>query len=158
MTAESDLPELMQLFPRTIKGMGRHIDAIMPSFARTLGPRHSAALRHLSFGPLTVGALAKRLDVTLSTASGLLAELDGESLIVRAADPADRRRTIVDIDPERRADVTAWLADLSRPLRGVLAELDDAERAAFVKAMQLFAEAVAPQAEGGGAVPPDCVA
>lgn len=146
----ADLRLLQQYFPRSIKGMGRHIDAIMPAFARTLGPRHSAALRQLAAGSLTVGLLAKRLDVTLSTASGLLADLDRESLIVRAADPADRRRTIVDIHPDRRADVDQWLSDFARPLRGVLAELDAAERAAFVKAMQLFAEAVAPQGEDDG--------
>ncbi len=154
----SDLLELMQLFPRTILGMSRHVEQIKPEFARGLGPRHSAALHRISFGPITVGTLAKRLDITLSTASGVLADLDRAGIIARAADPADRRRTIVDIHPDRRDDVTRWLAALSRPLNSVLDQLTDDERAAFVKAMELYAEVVSPQAEGGGAVPMDCVA
>lgn len=150
------LDELMELFPRVIKGMGRHVEHSLPATGdEPIGPRHCAALRRLMAGPITVGTLAGHMEITLPTASGLLATLDRAGLIIRSADPADRRRTIVDIRAERRAEVGAWLTDLAEPLTAALAQLDDDEIAGFVKAMRLFAGAVSPDDRS---VPAECVA
>lgn len=149
------LDELLELFPRVIKGMGRHVEGTMPVQDEPIGPRHCAALRRLMNGPTTVGSLAGYMGITLPTASGLLAALDRAGLIIRSADPADRRRTIVDIRPERRDEVQTWLADLAEPLTSALAQLGDDEVEAFVKAMRLFAQAVSPD---DASVPADCIA
>ena len=53
--------------------------------------------RQLRGGPLTVSELASRLDLTLPTVSGVLADLDRAGLVDRQPDPADRRRTIVEL-------------------------------------------------------------
>jgi len=92
---------LMQLFPRISKGMRRYQDRAAPQTPTPLGPRHVAALQQLRGGPLTVGELAARLELTLPTVSGVLAELDRAGFVTRHADPADRRRTIVQIPPPR---------------------------------------------------------
>lgn len=150
----SALDELLLLFPRTINGMGRHVHAINAAALKDVGPRHCAALRFLIRQPLTVGALAGALEVTLPTASGILGVLDQHGLIVRTADPDDRRRTIVDVAPGRRDEVVAWLADLGAPLAATLEGLTEDEVAAFVRAMRRFAATVSPDELGP---PASCV-
>src|ERR1700728_1030711 len=67
---------LMSVFPRVVRGMRRHQDQTTPQTPAPLGPRHVAALEQLRDGPLTVGTLATRLGLTISTVSGVLAGLD----------------------------------------------------------------------------------
>jgi DNA-binding MarR family transcriptional regulator len=129
---------LMRLFPRVARGMRRHQDQTTPSTQVPLGPRHVAALEQLRDGPLTVGTLAARLDLTLSTVSGVLAGLDQAGFVERAPDEADRRRTIVRISPAARTVVEEWLDGAAAPLARVLDRLADDERAAFLKAMDML--------------------
>ncbi len=78
---------LMQLSPRVTRGMRRWQDRAVP-VPSALGPRHVAALEQVRGGPLTVGELAARLDLTLPTVSGVLADLDRAGLVERQPDPA----------------------------------------------------------------------
>lgn len=128
---------LMRLFPRVFRGMRRWQDRTAPVPA-PLSPRHVAALEHLRDGPLTVGELAARLDLTLPTVSGVLADLDRASLVERHPDPADRRRTIVRINPGQATLVYHWLDGAAQPLARVLEKLTPGEREAFLKAMDLL--------------------
>ena len=89
--------------------MRRSQDQAAPDMPAPLGPRHVAALEQLRGGPLTVGALAARLDLTLPTVSNILADLGRAGFVTRSADPADRRRTIVEITPARQALIEGWL-------------------------------------------------
>lgn len=139
---------LMRLFPRVARGMRRHQDQTTPSTQVPLGPRHVAALEQLRDGPLTVGTLAARLDLTLSTVSGVLAGLDQAGFVERSPDEADRRRTIVQISPAARTVVEEWLDGAAAPLARVLDRLADDERAAFLKAMDML-EAEFRASEGG---------
>ncbi len=128
--------------------MRRSQDRAAPQSITPLGPRHVAALEQLREGPLTVGTLAGRLDLTLSTVSGLLADLDRAGFVVRRADAGDRRRTIVQITPAKNALIEEWLDGAAQPLARVLDRLAPAERAAFLKAMDILeAELRAPDAE-----------
>ena len=92
---------LMQLFPRVTRGMRRWQDRAAPLSSAPLSPRHVAALEQLRGGPVTVSELAARLGLTLPTVSGVLADLDRAGFIERHPDPADRRRTIVQISRPR---------------------------------------------------------
>ncbi|MGB6577435.1 MAG: MarR family transcriptional regulator, partial [Streptosporangiaceae bacterium] len=103
-----------------------------------LSPRHVAALEQIRGGPLTVGELASRLDLTLPTVSGVLADLDRAGLVERRPDPADRRRTIVQIIPSQATLISHWLDGAATPLARVLDKLTAAEREAFLKAMDLL--------------------
>ena len=139
---------LMRLFPRVVRGMRRYQDQATPQTAVPLGPRHVAALEQLREGPLSVGTLAARLGLTLSTVSGVLAGLDQAGFVERSADQADRRRTIVQITPGARPAVQQWLDGVAAPLARVLDRLASDERAAFLKAMDML-EAEFRAAEGG---------
>ena len=128
---------LMQLFPRVTRGMRRWQDRGTPPLA-PLSPRHVAALEQIRGGPLTVGELASRLGLTLPTVSGVLADLDRAGLVERRPDPADRRRTIVQIIPGQAALIGHWLDGAAKPLARVLDQLTPAEQKAFLKAMDLL--------------------
>ena len=129
---------LMRVFPRVVRGMRRHQDQTTPETAAPLGPRHVAALEQLRDGPLSVGILASRLGLTLSTVSGVLAGLDRAGFVERSADQADRRRIIVQIAPGARPAVQEWLDGAAAPLARVLDRLGPGERAAFLKAMDML--------------------
>jgi DNA-binding MarR family transcriptional regulator len=129
---------LMQLFPRVARGMRRHQDRAAPCTPAPLGPRHVAALEQLRAGPITVSTLATRLDLNLSTVSGVLADLDRAGFVDRQADTADRRRTIVQITPAKTTEIEAWLDGAAAPLARVLDKLAPGERTAFLKAMDLL--------------------
>jgi DNA-binding MarR family transcriptional regulator len=129
---------LMRLFPRVMRGIRRSQDQAVAHITVPLSPRHVAALEQLRESPLSVGTLADQLDLSLSTVSGVLADLDQAGLVERSADQADRRRTIVQIRPGARLAVEEWLDDVSAPLARVLDRLDTDERAAFIKAMDML--------------------
>ncbi|MGF7238669.1 MAG: MarR family winged helix-turn-helix transcriptional regulator [Frankia sp.] len=129
---------LMQLMPRIARGMRRSQDRAAPPSTTPLGPRHVAALEQLRDGPLTVGTLAAQLGLTLSTVSGVLADLDRAGFVVRNADADDRRRTIAQITPAKSALVEEWLDGAAQPLARVLDRLAPEEQAAFLKAMDML--------------------
>jgi DNA-binding MarR family transcriptional regulator len=129
---------LMQLFPRVTRGMRRWQDHTTPPAPTSLSPRHVAALEQIRGGPITVGELASRLGLTLPTVSGVLADLDRAGLVERSPDPADRRRTIVQIIPAKATMIGEWLDGAAMPLARVLDKLSPSEQQAFVKAMDLL--------------------
>jgi len=129
---------LMQLFPRVIRGMRRWQDRAAPNMPAPLSPRHVAALEQIREGPVTVGELASRLDLTLPTVSGVLADLDRAALVERRPDPADRRRTIVQIVPGQATMIGEWLDGAALPMARVLDKLTPGEQEAFLKAMDLL--------------------
>jgi DNA-binding MarR family transcriptional regulator len=129
---------LMQAFRRVSRGMRRWQDGAAPPATAPLTPRHVSALEQLLGGPLAVSELASRLGLTLPTVSGLLADLDRAGFIERHPDPADRRRTIVQIIPGRAALIGEWLDGAARPLARVLGKLSTSEQEAFLKAMDLL--------------------
>jgi DNA-binding MarR family transcriptional regulator len=118
--------------------MRRWVDRSAAQAPQSLGPRHAAALEHLRGGPVSVSELASRLGLTLPTVSGVLADLDRAGYVERHPDPADRRRTIVQLAPDQIPPILAWLDGAARPLSRVLDQLDPSEQAAFVKAMGLL--------------------
>jgi DNA-binding MarR family transcriptional regulator len=129
---------LMQLFPRVTRGMRRWQNRAAPAVTVPLGPRHVAALQQLRGGPVTVSELAVRLDLSLPTVSGVLADLDRADFIDRQPDPADRRRTIVAITSAQSALIGEWLDGAASPIARVLGKLSASEQEAFLKAMDLL--------------------
>ncbi|MGP8001653.1 MAG: MarR family winged helix-turn-helix transcriptional regulator [Streptosporangiaceae bacterium] len=129
---------LMQAFRRVSRGMRRWQDGAAPPATAPLSPRHVAALEQLLGGPVSVGELASGLGLTLPTVSGVLADLDRAGFIERHPDPADRRRTIVQVIPAQAALIGEWLDGAAKPLARVLDKLSPSEQAAFLKAMDLL--------------------
>jgi DNA-binding MarR family transcriptional regulator len=104
----------------------------------TLGSRHSSVLALVRDGEIAVGTVAQSLDLNLTTASGLIADLERAGLLQRSIDPADRRRTVVAIKSDQQARVNAWIEGATAPIERALQQLSSDERAAFVKAMALL--------------------
>jgi DNA-binding MarR family transcriptional regulator len=129
---------LMRAFRSVSRGMRRWQDGAAPPATAPLSPRHIAALEQLLSGPVSVGELASLLSLTLPTVSGVLADLDRAGFIERHPDPADRRRTIVQVIPARSRLIGEWLDDAAKPLARVLNKLTPSEQEAFIKAMDLL--------------------
>ncbi|MFE6772840.1 MarR family winged helix-turn-helix transcriptional regulator [Streptomyces fimicarius] len=74
--------------------------------ATGLTPRHMMTLLQLAEGPVTQKALIERLDVDPSVLVALLNDLEGDDLVRRRRDTADRRRHIVEITPQGTAQLS----------------------------------------------------
>jgi DNA-binding MarR family transcriptional regulator len=95
--------------------------------AAGLTPRHAMVLMHLAEGPVTQQALIEQLEVDPSVLVALLNDLEGEDLVRRRRDPADRRRHIVEITPKgtgRLAKSDLALDAVERELFADLSERD----------------------------------
>jgi len=89
-------------------------------------------------GPLTPSELAQRERVQRPTVTRMLARLEEDGIVQRAADPADGRSFLVSLTPaglellyEVRSRKDAYLARR-------LSELDDEERAALARAADVL--------------------
>lgn len=101
--------------------------------AHGLTPRHGAVLPQLLAGPpLTVGEIARRLHVSLPTASELVGALSRAGIVVRAEDPANRRRILVSLADAYRPLLEVFVAARGEPLLRALDGLSPGERAGFV--------------------------
>jgi DNA-binding MarR family transcriptional regulator len=104
-----------------------------------LGPASLAALATIErHGPLTPSELAKYERIQRPTATRLLARLTEKELVSRAADPSDKRCSIVSTTPQGRAMLkrvrsrkNAWLARRMK-------ELPDDEVAALERAAEIL--------------------
>lgn len=103
-----------------------------------LTPTQGHVLRELArLGPQRGADLARTLGVSAPTLSDATAALFAKGLILRHADPADRRAIRLALSPEgaRRA---AALPALPRALAPVLDALPEAEKAAMLRALTLL--------------------
>jgi DNA-binding MarR family transcriptional regulator len=120
----------------------------------SLGRRHVAALAHVARTEgETVGGLARALGFSLPAASKLTTELESHGLVRRREDPADRRRTVVELDEATAKPVRAWLDRRDRPLRAALDALTPDERAAFLKGLGALADALMEESSCGSVRP-----
>ncbi len=132
-----DLNEFASLLGRVMRGMHRlkgEGDELMRG--HHLSARHARVLALLLAGPMTVGEIATRFEVTLTTVSGLVAELDHAGFVERRQDPADRRRTIVSIVEPHRADIETWHKSITAPFARTLARLTPQQRDDFVTGLR----------------------
>jgi DNA-binding MarR family transcriptional regulator len=137
-TVHDGLRTLVQLLPRVMRGMRRGTTEPVLLDGVPLGPRHGSALSLVREDASTVGVLAEALDLNLATVSGLVADLERVGFVERSTDPADRRRTIVQIAQGHEAVVDAWLEGATAPIVRALQQLTPGERSTFIKAMGLL--------------------
>ncbi len=94
-------------------------------------------------GELTIGEIAAGLGIRMPAASELIDRLEERGLVSRSVDPADRRRTIIELTDEA-LDVAVRMHDLRRnQIRAALDQLDPGERPVFLKSMRALAGALA---------------
>lgn len=107
-----------------------------------LGPRHLSLLSYLLFdGPMTVNALATRLEVAPTTVSLMVADLSRGGVVERREDPKDRRRRIVSIADVSRPAIEGWLGPGATAWREALQPLTTAERRLVVDTLRAYERA-----------------
>jgi DNA-binding MarR family transcriptional regulator len=156
MVTKEETHELRALLRRVMRGLwGRRqptpeLLQLVEGPGASLGRRHVALLAQVGTeGGRSVGELARELGLSLPAASTLIRDLEEHGLLERSEDPADRRRTVVDLAPGTAAAVRAWLAGRDRPLERALASLDEGERRAFLKGLGALADALMEESSRG---------
>ncbi|MBZ4321250.1 MarR family winged helix-turn-helix transcriptional regulator [Streptomyces huiliensis] len=122
---------------------------LMPAPLRDAMDTHGLTARHgavlpqlLAAGPLSVGEIAKRLHVSLPTASELVGGLHRAGVVERAEDPANRRRVLVSLAEAYREPLETFVVRRGGPLLRALATLGPAERAGFVAGLTAWVHEV----------------
>jgi DNA-binding MarR family transcriptional regulator len=104
-----------------------------------LSPSQTAALATIEHhGPLTPSELATRERVQRPTVTRVLARLEEAGLIERAADPADRRCSLVSVSVEGRELLAAIRTRKDAFLAQRLESLDARDRAALDRAAEIL--------------------
>src|SRR3954447_15908604 len=104
-----------------------------------LSPSQTAALATIEhYGPLTPSELAERERVPRPTVTRVLARLEETGLIERAADPHDRRSSLVSISIEGRELLAAIRTRKNAFLAQRLESLDAADRETLDRAAELL--------------------
>jgi DNA-binding MarR family transcriptional regulator len=86
---------------------------------------HGFVVQHLIDGPLTIGALAERMEITQQGASKAVAELEGLGYVERVTDPDDARVRQVQLSARGREAVAATRKVRQRLARQLSAHCGD---------------------------------
>jgi DNA-binding MarR family transcriptional regulator len=104
-----------------------------------LSPTLTAALATVDrYGPLTPSELAARERIQRPTATRLVARLEELGLLQRAADPVDRRSSLLSVTPQGRALLEALRGRKTAFLAHRLATLEPEERATLDRAAAIL--------------------
>lgn len=133
MTAPQDSPHPPQRLGMLLAWHGSVTQTRMKKALSAAGltPRHAMTLTHLAGGSVGQRALAERLEVDPSVLVGILNDLEGDGLVERRRDPADRRRHNVAITETGAAALTRTNAALDAVELGLFAGLSDQEQTAL---------------------------
>ncbi len=106
-----------------------------------LGPAQIHALLWVSHeGPLTMGALARRVAVTEKTGTGIVDRLERDGLLQRARDAADRRVVHVRLTARGAAAARRIEEVVHGSLSRLVAVLDPADREALLRILHKLVE------------------
>ena len=106
---------------------------------RGLSPSLTSALATVdSHGPLTPSELAARERVQRPTATRLVARLEELGVLQRAADPQDRRSSLLSVTPEGHALIEELRSRKTAYLANRLEGLDHEERATLDRAAAIL--------------------
>lgn len=102
-----------------------------------LRPRHCQLLTHLAdTGSTGQQDLLEALDLDASVLVGLLNDLEGEGLVERRRDPADRRRHIVELSARGGRELRKLNRMLTAIEETMFAEVSAADQAALRRALR----------------------
>jgi len=130
------LPDLASRLRLDISRMARRL---RQEAGADLSPSMTAALATIErHGPLTPSALAERERVQRPTVTRVLARLEEAGLVVRAADPQDRRCSLVSISDDGGALLEAMRERKDAFLARRIDALDPADREALDRAAAIL--------------------
>lgn len=125
----------VQLLPVIAKALFSSISALGTAFSLT--PAQVKVLLQLGTRrQMTIGEIATALDCSMPAASELVDRLVDAGHLLRASDPADRRRVLIAATPASQ-QISAHLRELREAqVRSALDHLEPEERPIFVKSLQ----------------------
>lgn len=119
-TIESEMRHLVAAIVLFNQALGDHLD-LNPTDLQALGLL-------LERGPLGAGQLATRAGLTTGTITGVVDRLERAGYARRAADPADRRRVIVEpLVARAEAEIAPLYATLGAAMADACADYSDAD-------------------------------
>ncbi|HWK92364.1 MAG TPA: MarR family winged helix-turn-helix transcriptional regulator [Luteimicrobium sp.] len=134
-----DRPDLGALFAHVTR---RLVDAEGPILAA-----HGLTMwEYVTLGSLgrddapTQLALARRIRYDKTRLIALLDGLEARGLVTRRADPADRRARVVSLTADGARTLAATRTDIRAMEEGVLADLDDGDRATLLRVLPRLAD------------------
>src|SRR5262245_59268892 len=107
-------------------------------------------LAHLSTGPLTLSALAKKRRVSLQSMSELVQVLVERGWVVRTPDPNDRRQSQLSLTDQGRAHYERAQAQTLERLAPLMAKLASDELTAVRMALPALRRVLIQEEEDGG--------
>ena len=106
-----------------------------------LAPRHISTLLQIAqVAPLGMSELAEHMNVSLATVSQVVTDLEEWGLVERTTDPADRRRTLVNVAAAHQPTTRLIFEQRLRPLERALRRLEPDERTALIRGLGVLAE------------------
>jgi DNA-binding MarR family transcriptional regulator len=139
---ESLIEAGVQLLPVIARALFSSIAALGTTFGLT--PAQVKVLLQLGTRrQMTVGEIAAALDCSMPAASELVDRLVDAGHLLRASDPADRRRVLIAATPASQ-EISAHLRELREAqVRYALDQLEPEERPIFVKSLQALVAGLA---------------
>ena len=142
------LPDLASRLRLDISRMARRL---RQEAGADLSPSMTAALATIErHGPLTPSELAKRERVQRPTVTRVLARLEETGLVVRAADPQDRRCSLMSISGDGRALLEAMRERKDAFLARRIDALEPADREALDRAAAILERMLESAPKEGG--------
>jgi len=143
VTEDAPLPELLMTAARTLR---RRWGAVLEPHGLT--PHQARALRALAASDgLRVSDLAAALRIAPRSATEVADGLEGAGLVVRAADPADRRAVVLRATDAGRAVAHRVEQARAQDAEALFARLDGEDRVELTRLLRLVAD----EGCGGGA-------
>jgi DNA-binding MarR family transcriptional regulator len=132
---------------RELEDVGSMVQALVATVARRHRLSH-AALNALAViegngGPLAAGEVSARMHITSGTMTSVLDTLERNGHIRRQADPADRRRVLIDLTPAAQAVLDRVLPEIQQAVTAVMGTLDDQALHTLLHHLTVVRDAVA---------------
>lgn len=142
MAAEEQwIDEAMMILPVIGRRLYGSLMAHPLNAGRSLGQVKALGFLHRR-GPVALGDVARELGISLPTASELIDRLVEDGHVVRAVNPDDRRKVLLDLTPEARALGRQFHEMRRAQIRAALEGLPSEQRAVFVPALRALADAL----------------
>ncbi len=130
--------ELADRFAETMRRLRRGTaEALAPL---GLSGSQARVVRLLASGPLRMTAIAARLSVVPRSVTDMVDAVERAGLVVRGADPDDRRSTLVELTPAGRLLLDRLAAARRLSAARVFGGLDPAQRADLLRLLRALAD------------------
>jgi DNA-binding MarR family transcriptional regulator len=139
MAITRDREDVSQLASRLRLAIARTARRLRQEAGTDLGPASTSALATIeNHGPLTPSELAEHERVKRPTATRIVARLEAEGLVDRAADPTDGRASLLSVSREGRDLLRRLRSRKTAYLARRLNELDPADVVALERAAEVL--------------------